>query len=126
MLTLANCSTVGSIKCWIGSVSRCHTFIVDAEVVLRQSDVAELVFRAPGAGKRRLVFVNCGVKPSESLIQLLFLLVQDRVSVDDGRHEEAASRRLSGHGDGAALGRSACQQQARATCVRQCQVLKGG
>lgn len=67
-------------------MSWCHTFIVYAEIVLRESDVAELVFRAPGAGKRRLVFINCGIKPSESLIELLFLLVQNRVSVDNGRH----------------------------------------
>lgn len=59
---------------------------MNAEVVLRQADVAKLVFRAPGAGKRRLVFVNCGIKPSESLVELLFLLVQERVSVDNGRH----------------------------------------
>lgn len=90
MIPKANVSTlgptVGSIKCWISSVSWCHTFIVYAEIVLRESDVAELVFRAPGAGKRRLALINCGIKPSESLIELLFLLVQNRVSVDNGRH----------------------------------------
>lgn len=59
---------------------------MDTEVVLGQADVAELVFRAPGAGQRRLVLVDRGIKPSESLVELLLLLVQERVSVDNGRH----------------------------------------
>lgn len=107
-------------------MSWCHTFIVYAEVVLRESDVAELVFRAPGAGKRRLVFIDGGIKPSESLIELLFLLVQNRVSVDNGRHQKPTTRRLSRHDYETTLGKLACQQQARATYVSQCQVLKGG
>lgn len=64
----------------------CHTFIVYAEIVLRQPDVAELVLWAPRAGKRGLVFVNGWIEPSESLVELLFLLVQNGISVDNDGH----------------------------------------
>lgn len=67
-------------------MSLCHTFIVYAEIVLRESDVAKLVLRAPGAGKRSLIFINGWIEPSESLVELLFLLVQNGVSVDNNRH----------------------------------------
>lgn len=91
-----------------------------AEVVLRESDVAELVLGAPGARERRLMFVDGWVEPPESLVELLLLLVQDGVSVDNNRHEEAAARRLSRHGFDAMLSVLACQQQATVAGVSQC------
>ena len=109
------------------SVSWCHTFIMYTEVVLRESDVAELVLWAPGARKRSLIFINGWIEPSESLVELLFLLVQNRVSVDNNRHQKPTARRLSRHGYDTSFTKLACQEQARATCVSQCQVfLKGG
>lgn len=91
-----------------------------AKIVLGESDVAELVLRAPGAGKRRLIFVDCWIKPSESLVELLFLLVQNGVSVDNNRHQKATARRLSRHGFDAMFNMLACQQQARVADVSQC------
>lgn len=69
----------------------CHTFIVNPKIVLGESNVAELVLRAPGAGKRCLIFVDCWVEPSESLVELLFLLVQNGVPVDNNRHQKATA-----------------------------------
>lgn len=97
----------------------CHTFIVYAKIVLGQSNVAELVLWAPRAGKRRFIFVDCWIEPSESLVELLFLLVQNGVSVDNNRHQKAAARRLPRHGFDATLNMLACQQQARANGVSQ-------
>lgn len=79
---------------------------MDAEVVLRQPNIAELVLRAPGSRERGLGFVNGRVEPSEPLVELLFLFVQSGVSVDDNRHQEPAARRLSGHGYDASLGKN--------------------
>lgn len=56
------------------------------EIVLRETDVAKLVLRAPGARERGLIFINGRIEPSESLVELLFLLVQNGVSVDNNRH----------------------------------------
>lgn len=97
-----------------------------AKVVLREPDVAELVLGAPGAGERRLIFVDGWIEPSESLVELLFLLVQNGVSVDNNRHQKATARRLARHGFDATFNGLACQQQARATGVSQCQVFWGG
>lgn len=97
-----------------------------AKVVLGEPDVAELVLGAPGAGERRLIFVDGWIEPSESLVELLFLLVQNGVSVDNNRHQKATARRLARHGFDATLNVLACQQQARTTGVSQCQVLRGG
>lgn len=83
----------------------CHTFIVHAQIVLRQSNVAKLVFGAPGAGERCFVFINGWIEPSESLVELFFLLVQSRVSVDNNRHQKPTACRLSRHGFGATFWR---------------------
>lgn len=104
---------------------RCHTFVVNTEIVLGEADVAKLVLRAPGARERGLVFVNGWVEPSKPLVQLLFLLVQSRVSVNHHRHQKPAARRLSRHGFDASFPGLACQQQARAACVRQCRAVLG-
>lgn len=97
-----------------------------AKVVLGEPDVAELVLWAPGAWERSLALVHGWIEPLESLVELLFLLVQNGVSVDNNRHQEPAARRLSRHGYDAGFSVLACQQQAKATCVSQCQVFGGG
>lgn len=68
------------------------TFIMHPEVVLRQADVAEFVFGAPGSGQRGLLFVDGRIKASKSLVELFFLLVESQVSVDDNGHQKPTAR----------------------------------
>lgn len=86
------------------------TFVVHPQVVLRQADVAELVLRAPGPRQRRLLLVHGRVEALQPPLQLLFLLVQGRVPVREGRRGAAARRRGRGRG---ASGRAGARGEAR-------------
>ncbi len=69
------------------------------EVVLRQADVAEFVFGAPGSGERGLFLVDGRVKASKPLVELFFLLIESQVSVNDNRHQKPTARWRSWHRD---------------------------
>lgn len=68
------------------------TFIMHPEVVLRQADIAEFVFGAPGSGERGLLLIDGRVKESKPLVELFFLLAESQVSVNNNRHQKPTAR----------------------------------
>lgn len=81
-----------------------RTFVVHADVVLRQPEVGELVFGVPAPGQRRVVLVHHRVQAFQPVLALL--------------SERAATRSRSGRRAAAVGHRTACGRDAAATAVR--------
>ena len=65
MVLTAACNNVTRASYLEQRGSSLPTFVVDSQVVLRQTDVGVLVLGAPGAGQRRLSLGHFGVETDQ-------------------------------------------------------------